>query len=292
MGRSRPKRLKRSQNENVRTQSENKRPQVAVVVSDLHCGSVYGLLPPGFVTLEGNEVLPNRLQQWLWERWFETQAAVFDLVGDDPFVLIVNGDATEGCHHGTKEVISPDEGDHLEAAIQTLSELAGRAAGVFVVEGTECHTKHLEHALAKNLKGRIDPETNKAAFPKLRIDIHGCRVHAHHHIGTTSRPWLESGQYSIAMATERMEAAAAGHRLPTVLLAGHRHRWGQYQSPHGLTVVTPAWQGITRHGRKVVPSAVMHVGLAVLDWRNLPYGSQPVVKMVTAQTDEPKVVAV
>src|SRR3972149_5053317 len=45
------------------------RPRLAVVIADIHAGSTVGLLPPGFVTKEGNEVKQNPLQEWLWACW-------------------------------------------------------------------------------------------------------------------------------------------------------------------------------------------------------------------------------
>src|SRR5687767_11379157 len=117
-------------------------PRVAVVVNDIHSGSTVGLLPPDFETLEGNRIAQNRFQQWLWACWTHaTQTWLPAVVGSDPWVLIANGDLVEGCHHGTKEVISPDEGDHKAAAFQVIQPLASKASAVFLTEGTECHSK-------------------------------------------------------------------------------------------------------------------------------------------------------
>jgi hypothetical protein len=172
--------------------------RVAVVVSDLHCGSTYALLPPLFETLEGNEVKQNAVQQWLWRCWQEaTGPWLQKLIGTDDFALIVNGDATEGMHHHSTEVISPELGDHLEAAKVTLKPLSEWASETFIVEGTACHSGNLEHALAKALKATRDIETGKAAFPRLVLTIAGTRCVFQHHITTTSRPYLEASALSI-----------------------------------------------------------------------------------------------
>ena len=77
------------------------KPQLLVVVSDLHCGSEVGLLPPEVETHSGNTVGfgSNYHQEWLWDKWTEAQERVLAVAGDDPFVLLCNGDATEGIHH-------------------------------------------------------------------------------------------------------------------------------------------------------------------------------------------------
>lgn len=269
--------------------SVDAQPRVIVAVSDLHCGSTYGLLPPGLVSTEGNELVQNRLQRWLWTAWCDLLWGVVPaIVGDDPWILLVNGDAIEGNHHGTRELVTPEDADHLEAAIAVIKPLADRAAVTYVVEGTECHTRHYEHGLGRAVGAAPEPLTGRRAWPKLRINVAGVEVTAHHHIGTTSRAWLESGELGRALANERLEAGAVGLPLPSVLICSHRHRWGISQSPHGTVVVTPCWQGLTRYGRKVVPSAQLHVGAMVLDWRGLPAGSQPVVTPVVRSTTAPR----
>lgn len=263
-------------------------PRVIVAVSDLHCGSTYGLLPQGLISTEGNEIVQNRLQRWLWSAWCDLLWRVVPaIVGDDPWALLVNGDAIEGNHHGTRELVTPEDADHLEAAVAVIKPLAARAAATYIVEGTECHTRHHEHELGKAVGAVPDPLTGRRSWRKLRINVAGVEVVAHHHIGTTGRAWLESGELGRALANERLEAGAVGLPLPSVLICSHRHRWGISQSPHGTAVVTPCWQGVTRYGRKVVPSAQLHVGAMVLDWRGLPPGSQPVVTPVVRHTRAP-----
>jgi hypothetical protein len=40
-----------------------------VVVSDLHCGSIYGMLPPQFETFDGTVKLQNAGQDCFWKCW-------------------------------------------------------------------------------------------------------------------------------------------------------------------------------------------------------------------------------
>ena len=256
------------------------KPRMAVLVSDLHCGSTYGLLPPGFVTGEGNEVKGNAIQEWLWRSWEDVWYRVREHVAADPYIVIVNGDAMEGVHHGTKEVISPDEGDHLEAAYEVLSALP--ASPMYIIEGTECHTRNMEHALAKRLKARPNPNTGRAAWDRLPITIAGTPCVFFHHISTTSRAWLRSSALGIFLANEQMHALESRDTVPRVIGCGHRHVFGSYEGPNGVCVVTPAWQGITRFGRKVVPSARVRPGIVVLDWRGRPDGSSPAVHLFEA----------
>ena len=79
----------------------NQRPKLVFVLSDLHCGSTLAVMPPGFVTLEGNSVALNPVQQWLWKCWQETHKWILETAAGEPFALVINGDLIEGNHHRT-----------------------------------------------------------------------------------------------------------------------------------------------------------------------------------------------
>jgi hypothetical protein len=254
--------------------------RLLAVVADLHCGSTYGLLPPGFETLEGTPVGQNPVQRWLWDCWTDaTEQWLPSIVGNDPWALAVNGDATDGNHHGTTEIVSPATGDHCTAAEAVLKPLAEKAAKRFITEGTECHTKNIEHDLARAIGATPDPDrppkSKKLAWDRLDLTIAGTRCILQHHITTTSRAWLEASALSIHLANEQIEAARNGETLPSVLGCAHRHRFGEYRDASGLAFVTPPWQMLTRYARKVVPSARTRPGMVILDWRGLPDGSLP-----------------
>lgn len=249
----------------------------AIVLSDLHCGSTYGLLPPGVELQEGNVVEQNPLQEYLWQCWQHWQADWFDKhVGDDEFALIINGDAVEGVHHGTKEIVSPDPSDHRTIALHALAPLAERASKTFVVEGTDCHVGNSEHKLGYDL-GAERPTQHRflGAWRTLRVKIHGCMCMFYHHIGTTKRAYLEASQLSIELGNGRQEAIRGGVEPHKVLGCAHRHKFGMFQDSQCLSFVTPPWQGITRFGRKVVPAAFCEPGVVMLDWSDKEFGEKP-----------------
>lgn len=255
----------------------------AIVLSDLHCGSSYGLLPPGIQMQEGQVISPNPLQEYLWKCWEDWQGDWFqDKIGEDPFVLIINGDATEGVHHGTKEIVSPDPSDHRLIAYHALAPLAEKADKVFMVEGTDCHTANSEHKLAFDL-GAVRPSKNKylGAWRTLRIKIHDCPCMFYHHISTTKRVYLEASQLSIELRNGQLESVRAGFEPHKVLGAAHRHRYGSYEAGDALSFVTPPWQGVTRFGRKVVPAAFCEPGVVVLDWSEKEPGETPDLHAMT-----------
>src|SRR5467141_3428442 len=96
-----------------------------ICVSDLHCGSIYGLLPPSFETFEGVLRLPNPGQEYLWRCWddFTNRAGRFS-----PDFIIVNGDLLDGMQQKNKgsELALNAPFDQSRAAVETLRLLKAR----------------------------------------------------------------------------------------------------------------------------------------------------------------------
>lgn len=242
-----------------------------LVVSDLHCGSTHALCPPDFPLADDGYWGQTRRQAWIWDRWREFTAQALAGLKGKRWGLVLNGDLIEGVHHKTKEVIHYDTGVHVQCAIKCIKPLADRADAVFVTKGTPAHVGHTsELAIGGAIGAEPDPNADDSDDPPRAAGDWQIRVGPHlvsvwHHCSATSREWLESGEYSRAIAHEQMQARRAGHEVPTVIVRAHRHVPGTFQSPSGTMVVTPAWQLLTSFGRKVVPGARCFVGGAVLD---------------------------
>jgi len=175
----------------------------------------------------------------------------------------------EGVHHKTKEVIHHDPGVHIACAIKCIEPLAAKASLVFATKGTPAHVGHSsELAIGSAIKAVADPnhddETAHAAGD-WQIQTGSHLMSVWHHCSATSREWLESGEYSRAIAHERAQCLRADHPIPSVFVRAHRHVPGIFQSPSGLMVVTPAWQLLTSFGRKVVPGSRCFVGGCIID---------------------------
>lgn len=264
--------------------------RTVVVLADIHAGSSKGLLPPEFINLEDIAIPQNPMQVWLWECWIRTLGSVNEIMNGDPYALVLNGDMIEGVHHGTKEIISPEVGDHKRAAVQILKPLSDGAVKTFVVRGTECHVGTQELSIAESLGAVINPESpaGNRAFQRLTLDIAGVRCVFRHHISASVRRSLSATQLSLALAEEQLEAANNGEKIPRVVCAAHRHRWGFFQDDNGQCIVSPCWQFLTNHGHKVVSPARTKPGLFILDWRNRADSELPEVIPIQFRAPEPK----
>lgn len=275
----------------MKRKSQRKRIELVVVYSDLHCGSTTAILPPGFVAKEGFGVVQNSLQQWLWDRWQAQQRFLWGVVGSDLFSVVINGDVIEGNHHGTKQIWSPRVDDHFAAAVQVLRPITERASRRFMVKGTECHVHDMEEGIGSVLGFDKCPSTGLPVFDRLTLEVGGTRTVFRHHIGTSTRRALGATQLGAQLNEEVVEAAANGEKVPKVLCCAHRHVFGSYADNHGLCVVTPPWQGLTRFGHKVVSAARTKPGVVILDWRGRPENSVPRVHAEVYDTPPPTAIS-
>lgn len=267
------------------------KPRLVVVLSDLHAGGTTAIMPKGFYTKEGNLIGLNPIQEWLWDAWVKSWDWFYELAGDDPWTLVINGDTIDGDHHRTTQLWSRDEADHGIASYHLLKDHARNASSVYLTQGTEAHTKGHESALAYQLHSlganvRM-PDGFAGAWPSLDLEIAGTYVKADHHIGATCRAYLESSALSIALSDMRLRCNRAGHRVPRIVVRAHRHQYGFYEDGYGAIVISPCWQQLTRFGHRVVPGAVLQTGIVVLDWRKTGDDCIPHVRRNLFTTEAP-----
>lgn len=271
--------------------------KVAVVLADIHAGSTVAVMPPKYRTIEGQTVLPNRVQSWLYECFEDARGFAKSIIGNDPSALIINGDAIEGNHHQTTQIISPDTHDHVNVAIELLKPWAEMTTKRFMVKGTECHVGQKEYSIGKALGFELNDEYDGPedsaqvyAFDRLTMDVCGIRTLFRHHIGTSIRRQLSATQFSIQLGEEQLEAANNDEPIPRVVCCAHRHRPGHWQDENGLVLVSSPWQALTRFGHKVVSPARTKPGVYILDWRTPQPNGLPIVHWRTYSAPKPKAI--
>lgn len=247
------------------------------MLSDLHIGSVVGLWPPGFVSNEGFPIGQNNFQKWLWKCWVDMIKWVDLTAGDSPFDIVLNGDLVEGIHHRTTQVMSADIGDQSVAVLETIAHLVAKSSALHVIKGTECHTRNDEIRIGKSLGGSRDPSTGQHAWDSLDLEVNGTLFNFAHHISATARPYLEASAHSIALGALTQSRARIDRRAPKVMCRAHRHRHGVWTDGNQMSAICGAWQGLTRHGYKVVPDAVPQPSAIMFDTRATEKGELPLV---------------
>lgn len=225
-------------------------PRNIIVVSDTHCGCRMGLCPPEGTALDGGgSYLPSPLQLKMWDRWRAfCDEWVPRVTKGEPFILVHNGDAVDGVHHGATSQISHNLQDQANLAFACLKPLVDRAAAYYHIRGTEAHVGKSgaeEERLAQRLGAIPDAQGDHARW-ELWIDLHGHLVNFSHHIGTTGSSAYEATALGKEMAEAYVEAGRWGARAPQVIVRSHRHRFGEWRmfGQDGLQIIctTPAWQ--------------------------------------------------
>ena len=238
-------------------------PPPIVVISDPHCGSAYGMCPPGMKTSNGNEILLNKPQQWLWNFWEAKAFPAIKSLGRG-FTLIFNGDAIDGVHHNTTELVSHDPGDHFSIAVEFLRPVVKLAGKVYVVRGTESHVRNAEMGIARVFDAVPNEDTELPVWDVLNLPYGGGITRFVHHVGGGN--YYASGIARVGKALEQHQifAAAVRRDIPDVLVMGHCHQYWSVSNGMNAAATMPPLQLKTRYANKVVPFANNEVGICIL----------------------------
>jgi hypothetical protein len=248
-----------------------KKDKCVLFVGDLHCGSIYGMMPPGFVASDDAEKKQNPGQRYLWECWEDMTSRVADL----PIVaVVVNGDCIDGrqqAQRGT-ELALPMLEDQTAAAEQTLTYLFDRIKNKpkkYFTQGTEYHDakagREVE-VLARSLGAtRYNGlGTGRYCREVLDLEIDGVVINAAHSISCSG------GLYrATAPDREAVWSALAGKegKMPKAdaLVRSHAHYFVHLEHQTKHATICPCWQLQTRFMRhNSVYRMIPDIGVVVL----------------------------
>jgi hypothetical protein len=262
---------------------------VLAVVSDLHCGSTVGLHPDTPTRIDdGSSYSPSDAQVWLWQQWVAYWAEVERVSKGRDLYILLNGDVTEGDHHGTYQIISRHPGTELAVADACLAvPMRVRPAGVVIVRGTEAHVGKgaaLEELVARHLRAQgttVIEDGHRLTHWHWQGEIGGVLVDAAHHGRMGTRPWTKANAVLGLAAEIWMHHAQSGRRAPDLAFRSHFHQLADSHDAFPTRVIqTPAWQLATAYVHRVAPGALADVGgiiceledgrAAVTKWRARP----------------------
>jgi hypothetical protein len=252
------------------------RPVVVAIVSDLHAGSTVALCPHEIALDDGGAYQASKAQRWLWHCWESywdaVQAARVRLDAD--LVVVMNGDLTDGDHHGTTQILSGNptaQAAVLNAVLHVPKALAPDQW--LFVRGTEAHvgkSAAFEERVALGLHKDGQPvlmseDTGTASHWHARLDIHGVRLDFAHHGRVGQRPWTKPN-VTMNMAAEIFyEHAKHGIPHPHLAVRSHMHQFVDTYHAHPVRAVqTPAWQLPTAFIHRIAPGALADIGGLIL----------------------------
>ena len=250
------------------------KPQTWLLASDTHCGSTIGVCPPeGVRTDDGQEILPSKPQQWLWECWQQVHRRAQAIAKQHKADLnvILNGDLVDGDHHGTAQIMSrhPDAQAYIARRTFEVTQ-AVKPKRLFVVRGTEVHTGtsgSAEESLAKSIGAERDPDTHLWSRWHLRLRVHGQLIDVQHHgKGLGRLPHTkQNGANSLAW---RVFQSHVERNLepPALVVRSHLHQfadsYGANRRTRGLFL--PSFQLKTAYVHRVAADEIADVGAVVV----------------------------
>jgi len=240
-----------------------------LIISDLHCGSAIGLLPPevplpqpmpGFVFNNKNgdpeleasmfcsSLRQNRGQEYLWRCW---QDMISQLPPTLDFI-VVNGDMIQGpakMNGEAYETITTRPSFQCLIAREALRPLRERTNMFYMIRGTEWHVGSYGEncqVLAESLQATQFPEGERLG-EMLFLDIDGVILDIAHDIS-----------YFMVYRNTALEREINFSRVDQCLLEGapdliirsHTHTYGTVQNRWATAVTTPGWQFSLRFARK------------------------------------------
>lgn len=215
-----------------------------VAISDTHCGSTLGLSVKHLLD-DGGTYTPSPLQNKLWEHWKDFWKWTYRIIGNEPFILVHNGDIVDGVHHRTTTLSSHNLTIQSRLAAEILEPHISRALAYYQIRGTEAHagqSAQEEEALACVLGAVRDKKSGQYARWELWMEFGNELLHFSHHIGSTTSTAYESSAPMRELVAAFVEAGQFRQRPPDMIIRSHRHRYTEVKTPNGRIIVTPGWQ--------------------------------------------------
>ncbi len=223
-----------------------------IVISDQHFGCEMGLFPLDKFRLDGGGYYyPSPLQKkvrWMWDYFWKEW--VPEVTKGEDYIVVNNGDAIDGVHHGSVTQFSQNLAVQKDFAVTCLLPIIEnkKCARYYHIRGTEAHvgkSSQYEEEIAQTLKAKPDDNGNYARW-ELWYSMQKKLIHFSHHIGTTGSSAYESTAVYKEMVEQFVDAGRWGDQPPDVVVRSHRHRQFETRiatkNGYGISLVTPGWQ--------------------------------------------------
>ena len=234
------------------------KPKRVVVISDLHCGHIVGLTPPGW---DNDRPKAHLKKSYLMRRaiWDFYKQTIKELQPID--ILLVNGDCIDGRNEGrgSTELLYVDRDDQAEMAVECILE--AKAETVVMAYGTGYHTgteEDWERPIAQAVKakkiGSVDAINVNGLVINYRHFISGSQVpHGRHTATARERTW------------NTLWALRDEYPLAQIVIRSHVHYFGFCGDGQGVAFTTPALEGYgSKFGARLL-SGLVDIGLIFFD---------------------------
>lgn len=227
-----------------------------VVVGDLHLGSRYAMLPPK-VCLDNLQVVATKLNAEIYKRWlyFWKEYVPKETKGEK-YVVVINGDIIDGCHHGSKSQITQILSEQQDIAIDILKAVMKNksATAIYFVAGTPAHSgeqAETEKGIARALDG-VPDQQGILVRQELWLELaekYLCNFM--HHISTVDSSAAVEKELMLLIS----EAGRWNNRIPDVVIRSHRHSatgvWKPTYHGRATSYTLPSFQAPTDFVKRI-----------------------------------------
>jgi len=231
----------------------------------------------------------NETQKIIWRQVEEATELIKRLRKKKRLIVANVGDAIDGNHHDTTEIITTNveeqERIHIDFMDWFLQELkfnAKRGDQLYYISGSPPHVRpgaQSEERIARDLdaipmlKGtpEHDYKDGRYVWPRIRLDVNGVLLDiAHHGASASRRKWTRENTIRSLIKSIYFEYLDAKERIPRYWIRADRHVYIPPESYMGYQaqiegVILPALQSKTEFGQKVAAHELSTLGMFIIE---------------------------
>jgi len=266
---------------------KKKRKITLLPVSDFHTGGTTALHPNvrmfrgnyedltslgGWPYIDNPHFYPSARQVEIWKHYDKCLTWAAELRKDSELVMVIAGDAVEGEHHNTSQLITRDVGEmmqtHEELITYTQHRLDfDRGDSLYYLFGTDTHTRNTENLIAQRLNAYQYPSGRYCAN-FLEMHLNGVKVWLYHQ-GVAAGNYPTRGEALMRQLKKIWyQCKMRGETPPDLVITAHTHDpvysvYSQdWHTIHG--VILPSWQEKTRYANDKLPVAINKIGMQAI----------------------------
>ena len=249
---------------------------VCAFFSDIHGGSPVGLMRPIQWQLQGVTVAPNKLQRLIYRQYDDATKKVGRARRGKRLVTVFVGDATEGIHHKTRQIVTAYTKEHEDIALDAIDHgLTNMKFGkkddrFYMIAGTESHVGESEERIAEDLQPvpympAPEDRVTRWCWPMLPLEVNGVLgLIAHHGPGPGSGA-NEGNPLRNRLRNIFFTRIGHGMKPPRYVVFGHRHKKQHVQYEYdGHKVdgfILPSFQAKTDYVYSLDPFSIQNIGM-------------------------------
>lgn len=244
-------------------------------MSDMHSGGMTALYPDHAMTFRYDDnnsisIPPNDVQLKLFNHFIYCADEIKRMAIGKRIVIVHNGDAIEGYHHNSVQVVTPYPKHHTEIHIDLMETFLDRVGfsvrngdELHYTSGTESHTGWEEYGIRERFS-----HLNAQYHDEMKIKINGREIWYTHHGANAGKGANEGNAHRNWLRDVYFDCLKDGVKAPDMIVTSHFHKshYDSYNQSYKHTihgVILPSWQQKTRYGYRAAPFQRNDIGLLV-----------------------------